>query len=332
MGASRLADRTYDLLINFANSDSPGSVVVYLVKRLVMLVPILFVVVTLVFFLVRLVPGDPVDFILGEHAPPKDREKLVAAYGFDQPVYVQYSRYLGELAVGNLGRSYFSDQPVNHLIANRYAATAELAAAAIFWAMVISFPLGTLAAVKQNTGVDRGILAFSLIGISVPSFYLGPLLALLFSIKLDWFPLSGRDLAGALFLPSFTLGLAMSAILTRMVRASLLEVLHKDYVRTARAKGVHPVVTVLKHAMRTALIPVVAILGLQLGTLLTGAVVTEKIFSWQGLGSLMLEAISRRDYAQVQGCILLIAATYVVVNLLTDVVYVVIDPRVKLTK
>lgn len=302
---------------------------VYFLKRLALLVPVLFVVVTLVFFLLRLVPGDPVDFILGENPLPEARATLIKDFGFDRSVFEQYELYLKNLSQGQWGRSYFSGESVHTLIKNRYGATLQLAFSAIFYALLIAFPLGIASAVRKNTLIDRGALAFSLLGISVPSFYLGPVLALCFSVWLDWFPLSGNDLPGSLFLPSLTLGLAMAALLTRMVRASLLEVLDKDYVRTARAKGVAPFKVIVKHALRTALIPVIAILGLQFGTLLAGAVITEKIFSWPGLGTLMLDAISKRDYALVQACVILIATTYVVVNLLTDVVYVFVDPRVR---
>jgi peptide/nickel transport system permease protein len=302
----------------------------YLFKRLLLLLPTLYIVVTLVFFLIRLIPGDPVDFILGDNALPESRAQLIAAHHFDEPLISQYSHYLGDVMHGNLGQSYFSDKSVNQQIAERYPATAQLALTALLWAILIAFPLGMIAAVYSGGVTDQSILSLTLLGISVPGFYLGPLLALLFSIKLDWFPLSGRELPGSVILPSLTLGLAMAALLTRLVRTTMLDVLHKDYVRTARAKGVHPALVVVKHAFRTALIPVVAVLGLQLGTLLTGAVVTEKIFSWPGLGSLMLEAISRRDYAVVQGCVLLIAAAYAIVNLMTDVVYGLIDPRVRL--
>lgn len=297
-----------------------------------MLIPIMFIVVTLVFFLLRLVPGDPVDFILGQNPIPEAREQLIKAYHFDEPIITQYKYYLKDMLSGNFGRSFFSQKPVNEMIKERYGATLQLAFVAILWAMLISFPLGIIAALKKASSFDRSTLIFSLLGISVPSFYLGPLLALFFSIYLDWFPLSGRELPGSIFLPSITLGMAMAALLTRLTRASLLEVLDKDYVRTARAKGLRPFKVVVKHAFRTALIPVVAILGLQFGTLLAGAVITEKIFSWPGIGSLLLESISRRDYALVQGCVILIAVTYVIVNLLTDVVYVLVDPRLRLVE
>lgn len=304
----------------------------YIAKRLLIAIPIMFTVVTLVFFLMRLVPGDPVDMILGANALPAAREQLVKDFGFDRPLHTQYANYLKDLMSGNLGRSYFSQKSVNKRLKERLYATVQLAVTAIFWATLLALPLGIVAAVKKSSAVDRGILIFSLVGISVPSFYLGPVLALIFAIKLDLFPLSGRDLPGSLFLPSLTLGLAMASLLTRITRASLLEVLGKDYVRTARAKGLSRPKVILKHALRTALIPVIAILGLQFGTLLAGAVITEKVFSWPGLGSLMLEAISRRDYALVQGCVLVFSLSYVVVNLLTDVVYTFVDPRLNLSE
>lgn len=304
----------------------------YFLKRIFALIPILFVIVTLVFFLLRLVPGDPVDFILGEGSLPETREALVKAHHFDQPLWTQYRFYLENIFQGNLGQSYFSAKPVNAELFKRYGATLELGFVAILWAMLFSLPLGILAAVKEKTFLDKSVLTGTLFGISMPSFYLGPLLALVFAVRLDVLPISGRDLPGSIILPSLTLGLAMAALLTRFTRASLLEVLQKDYVRTARAKGLSPFAVIVKHAFRTALIPVIAIIGLQLGVLLTGTVVTEKIFSWPGLGSLLLESISRRDYALVQGCVLLIAATYVVVNLLTDVVYALADPRFRLVK
>lgn len=304
----------------------------YFLRRLFTQLPVLFLVVTIVFFLLRLVPGDPVDFILGENALPEVRESLVKSHRFNDPVWEQYLRYLGNVFTGNLGQSYFSTDSANKLLAERYLATIHLGLAAMLWAVLLSLPLGIVAGVRQATRLDQSILIFTLVGVSVPTFYLGPLLALIFSVWLDWFPISGRELAGSIVLPSLTLGLAMAALLTRFTRASLLEVLHKDYVRTARAKGLREFSVIVKHAFRTALIPVVAILGLQLGALLTGTVVTEKIFSWPGLGSLLLESISKRDYALVQGCVLLIAGTYVSVNLLTDFVSAWVDPRFRLTK
>jgi len=290
----------------------------------------MFTIVTLVFFLMRLVPGDPVDMILGESAVPEAREQLIKDYGFDQPLMVQYKDYLSRVVQGDFGRSYFSKHSVNDKIKERYGATLQLAFVSIFWATLIALPLGILSALKKNSLFDRSTLVFSLLGISVPTFYLGPILALVFSIKFDLFPLSGREFAGSIFLPSITLGMAMAAILTRITRASLLEVLNMDYVRTATAKGLPRVKVILKHAFRTSLIPVIAILGLQFGTLLAGAVITEKVFSWPGLGTLMLESISKRDYSIVQACVLLFSFSYVIVNLLTDIFYTYVDPRLRL--
>ncbi len=302
----------------------------YLIKRLLLLIPVLFTVGSLVFFLLRLTPGNPVDFILGENANPADRQALIEQAHFDQPVLNQYVHYWKDIVSGSWGYSYFTHKPVSKMIMERYPATLELALLAVFWACFFSLFLGLFTALKQGSLWDKLGLVFSLVGVSVPSFYLGPLLVLLFAIKLDWFPVSGRELPGSFWLPSLALGGALAAILTRMMRSSLIEVLKADYVRTAHAKGVSQFWVLVKHALRTALLPVVAILGMQFGTLLAGAVVTEKIFSWPGLGSLLLEAISRRDYAVVQGCILVIATTYVLVNVLTDLVYTKIDPRIKL--
>lgn len=304
----------------------------YLFKRLITIPISLFFILTAVFFLIRLTPGDPVDFILGENARVEEREQLIKDFHFDKPVSQQFGLYLKNMAQGNLGKSYFSDETAVEIIQKHYTPTVELALSAILWAVAFALPLGILSALKKGTATDQLTLTFSLVGISVPSFYLGPLLALLFSVYLDWFPLTGRELPGSLVLPSLTLGLAMAALLTRFTRASLLEVLDKDYIRTARAKGLQESKVILKHALRTTLIPIIAILGLQLGTLLAGAVVTEKIFSWPGIGFRLLQAISQRDYSIVQALVMLIATTYVIINLLTDLLYVVVDPRFELSK
>lgn len=315
------------LILNFVPFHM--SVTTYFLKRILMLLPVMLVVVTLVFFLIRLIPGDPVDFILGENADTSVRAELIKNLHFDEPILKQYTHYVGRVLHGDLGNSYFTGKAVTKQIAERYGATLELAFVSIGVAVLIALPWGIVSALKKGGAFDQGSLIFSLAGISVPGFYLGPVLALVFSIKLDLFPVSGRDLPGAIVLPSLTLGLAMAALLMRLTRAALLEVLDKDYVRTARAKGLSTFDVVVKHAFRTALIPVIAVLGLQFGTLLAGAVVTEKIFGWPGLGSLMLDAISKRDYAIVQGCVFVIAATYVIVNVITDLVYVVVDPRLR---
>lgn len=303
----------------------------YFLKRLFAVIPTMWLVVTFVFFFLRLIPGDPVDFMLGENAEPTDRARLIQAYHFDEPLPLQYLSYLQDVVTGRLGKSYNTGLDVDTNLWRRYGNTLELGGIAILWAILFSLPLGIIAAVKKGTATDRLLSFFSLFGISMPTFYLGPLLALIFAVRLDCLPVSGRDLPGSVVLPSLTLGLAMAALLMRFTRTSLIEVLSKDYVRTARAKGVRPFFVVVKHAFRTALVPVISILGLQLGALLTGTVVTEKVFSWPGIGSFLLDAISRREYALVQGSCLLIALTYVVVNLFTDLVNSIIDPRFDLT-
>lgn len=282
--------------------------------------------------MLRLIPGDPVDFILGENALPVDRQVLLAEQHFDEPILTQYFYYWQDILTGSMGTSYFSHEPVSALIIKHYPATLELALLAIFWACVLAIPLGVFSSLKKGSFLDQSSLVISLFGISIPSFYLGPLLVLFFSIYLDLFPVAGREFSGSFFLPSITLGAAMAALLTRMTRSSMLDVLFMDYVRTAKAKGVPRWKVIAKHALRTALVPVIAILGLQFGTLLAGAIVTEKIFSWPGLGSLMLESIQRRDYAVVQGCVLVISTSYVLVNLATDLLYAKIDPRIELAK
>lgn len=287
-------------------------------------------VVCLVFLLLHLVPGDPVDVMLGEAAQPADREALRHQLELDLPVAVQLGHYLHRLARLDFGQSLHSQRPIKSMIAERIPATARLAVTAMLIAVLIALPLGTIAAVKHQTAWDYGAMSFALIGVSIPSFWMGPLLVLLFSLWLGWLPVSGQQEAGAIVLPALTLGMAMAAILSRMVRSSLLEIMAEDYLRTARAKGLPEYRVILVHALRNALLPVITVLGLQLGVLLAGAVITETIFDWPGLGSLTLEAINKRDYPVVQACILVISVTYVVINVVTDLVYAALDPRVRL--
>lgn len=283
----------------------------------------------LVFLLIHLVPGDPVDVMLGESAQLGDREVLRVALGLDQPLTTQLWHYFTALAHGDLGSSLHSRQPIAGLLAGRISATTQLAVAALGVALALALPLGVTAALHQGSGWDRGAMALALFGMSVPNFWLGPLLILLFSMELGWLPVSGREGPTSLILPAITLGVGMSAILARMLRSALLEVLSEDYVRTAYAKGLSPTAVVWRHALPNAALPVVTLLGLQLGALLGGAVITETVFSWPGVGSLMVEAINRRDYPVVQGCVLLISLVYVGVNTLTDLVYAVLDPRLR---
>ncbi len=285
---------------------------------------------SLVFFLIHLVPGDPVEVMLGESAQPTDRTALRHALGLDQPVAVQLLDYFSGLLRFDLGTSLHTQRPIADLLLERLPATIELTIAALLIAVAIAFPLGVLSAVRKDSAWDHGARVVSLLGISIPHFWLGPLLILVFSLWLGWLPVSGREGMASLVLPALTLGTALAAILSRMVRATLLETLGEDYVRTARAKGLAEHAVILRHALCNALLPVITVLGLQLGALLGGAIVTEMVFSWPGLGQLTIEAIHRRDYPVVQACVLLISVTYVGVNTLTDLAYVWLDPRVRL--
>jgi ABC-type dipeptide/oligopeptide/nickel transport system permease component len=301
----------------------------FLLRRLLLTIPVLFGVATLVFSLIHLVPGDPVQAMLGESASPNDMEKLRSRLGLNRPLYAQYANFMRNVAVGDLGTSLRTNQPVSTLIAERMPATFELAAAAMLVALVIAIPLGLLAAVRAGTAIDHAATTLALIGISMPNFWLGPLLAIVFSVTLGWLPVSGRGTAANLVLPAITLGAPLAAILARMTRASVLEELHELYVVAARARGVSRARAVLGHAFRNSLIPIVTVLGLQLGSVLTGAVITETIFAWPGVGRLLVQSIGARDYPAVQGCVLLIAITYVSTNLLVDVAYGFLDPRIR---
>lgn len=283
-----------------------------------------------VFLLIHLVPGDPVEVILGETASGAERQALRHALGLDRPLAAQLAEYVGRLLHLDFGISLYSRQPILEIVAERLPATLELAAAALAIAVLVALPLGILAALRRGTGWDYGAMAFSLVGVSVPNFWLGPLLILVFSLGLGWLPVSGREEGLSLVLPAVTLGTALAAILARMVRASLLEVLGEDYVRTAHAKGLPPHRVVVGHALRNAWAPLVTVLGLQLGALLAGAVITEVVFAWPGIGQLTVEAIQRRDYPLVQACVLLISLGYVLVNTITDLAYAWLDPRIRL--
>lgn len=297
--------------------------------RLLFALPALWLIVTMVFLLAHIVPGDPVAQMLGEGARADDLQQLRHALGLDVPIPVQYERYLKGVLHGNLGESFRFQQPVTRVILEHYPATLELAAVALGVCILIGIPAGVLAAHKRGEKVDHAVGVLTLFGLSLPNFALGPVLMLVFSVILGWLPVTGRGGIPHLVLPAFTLGAALAAILTRMVRTSVIEELSADYVRTARAKGVPESGVLFRHALRNALIPILTILGLQFGTLLAGTIVTETIFSWPGIGHLTVQAINARDYPLLQGCILLIAVSYVVVNLLTDMVYAIVDPRVR---
>ena len=301
----------------------------FLIRRLVLTIPVVWIVVTMVFALIHLVPGDPVAQMLGEGASVTEVERIRHELGLDRPVLDQYFSYMAGLARGDLGVSFRNQEPVASSIARRYPATMQLAVAAIFFSFSIAIPFGIIAAVRRGRPADRSIGLFSLFGMSLPNFALGPLLILFFSIFLGWLPVSGRESFAHLILPAVTLGGAMAAITTRMVRSSMLEEIHQDYVRTARAKGLAERTIMFRHALRNGMIPILTVMGLQFGNLLAGAIITETIFAWPGLGRLTVQAINARDYPLVQGCILTIAVTYIVVNLLTDLFYSVVDPRIR---
>ncbi len=307
-----------------------------ILTRLFLTLPVVWLVVSLVFLLIHLVPGDPILQMLGDGATPADIDSLRHQYGLDQPLHKQYLHYWNGVVHGNLGDSIRLHETVAHLVAERYPYTLALTLAALALGLALALPAGVTAAVQRGRWLDQSLSVVSLFGLSVPGLVLGPVLILVFSIWLGWLPVSGANNGGGksidwhhLVLPAIAMGASLAAILTRMVRTAMLEELGQDYIRTARAKGVSERTVVWRHALPNALVPIVTIVGLQFGALLAGAIVTEKIFSWPGLGRLVVDAISNRDYALVQGCLLSIGLTYVLVNLLTDVVYRWVNPRMR---
>jgi peptide/nickel transport system permease protein len=304
----------------------------FLVRRLVLAIPVLLGVATLVFSLIHLIPGDPVQAMLGDAASPEGVIELRTRLGLNRPLHVQYAAFLMGVARGDLGVSLRTNERVSSAIAARLPATVELALAAMLVAVVIAIPTGIVAAVWSGTGVDHAATTLAMVGLSMPTFWLGPLLGLVFSVELGWLPVSGRGTVAHLVLPAITLGLPLAAVLARMTRASLMDELGEIYVTAARARGLSEARILLRHAFRNSLIPIVTVLGLQVGGVLTGAVITETIFAWPGVGRLLIQSIGFRDYPLVQGCILLIAVTYVSVNLLTDMAYALLDPRIRLSR
>jgi ABC-type dipeptide/oligopeptide/nickel transport system permease component len=301
----------------------------YLFHRLLYTLPVIWLVVSIVFLLIHFVPGDPIQQMLGEGAASADIEAARHAYGLDVPLGTQYVNYWKGVLHGDLGPSLRFDQAVSSLIAQRYPYTLELTLASLLVAIALAIPAGVRSARHRNQWDDRWISVVSLFGLSFPSFALGPVLILVFSIELGLLPVSGSGSWLHLVLPAITMGGALAAILTRMVRTSMLEELGQDYIRTARAKGLPESTIVYRHALRNAMIPIVTVLSLQFGALLAGAIVTETIFSWPGIGRLTVQAIANRDYYLVQGCILAIGLTYVAVNFLTDFVYSIVNPRIR---
>lgn len=318
------------------------------VRQVALMLLVIWTVVSLVTFLIEIVPGDPAGVILGETATQEQIENFRTKHGLDRPAFFvsyasdtglmwhgidnRYADYWIGLLHGDLGLSMRTDRPVLDMIFERYPSTIKLAIAAMLVAVGIALPLGVLAGSRKNSLVDNFASFFALLGISLPTFVMGPFLVYVFAVKLGWFSVTGSLYPEDIILPAVTLGAALSAILTRMVRSSVIEELGEDYVRTARAKGVSERIVLYKHVLKNGLIPVVTILGLQLGVLLAGAIITEKIFSWQGLGLLLLEdGIGKRDYRLVQGCVLVISVTFIIANSLTDFVYRKLDPRIRLS-
>ena len=301
----------------------------YLLRRLLLTIPVLLGVATLVFALIHLVPGDPAQAMLGETATPDDVDRLRKNLGLDKPLITQYGAFLAGVGRGDLGKSFRTGQPVAQEIGRRLGDTAILALSAMAVAMVVAIPLGILAAVFRGRFLDHAAMTLALAGISIPSFWLGPLLAILFAVQLGWLPVSGSGTPLHVILPAVTLGTALSAILARMTRSSVIEELRELYVLAARARGLSQSRAVVRHAFRNSLIPIVTIIGLQFGAVLTGTIITETIFGWPGVGRLLITAINTRDYPLVQGCILFISVTYVAMNLITDLTYGFLDPRIR---
>ncbi len=300
-----------------------------MISRLLSFASVIFGVLVLTFLLIHLVPGDPVEVMLGESASAADREALREQLGLNQPLIVQFGHYLNSLAHGDLGQSIHTKTPIIELFKTRYPASIKLAILSLIIGVTIGVPLGVYAALKAGHWQDLLVTIVSVRLSAMPVFWLGPMLMLFFAVWLGWLPVSGMDEPTSIILPALTLGFGLSAILTRMTRTSLLEVLHDDFIRTARAKGLSERVVIFRHALRAALLPIVTIVGLQMGSLLAGTVITETIFSWDGVGRLLVESIEKRDYPVTQACVLAIALSYVVINLLTDITYRVVDPRMR---
>jgi len=301
----------------------------YVLRRIVMMIPVIIGVTFFVFFVMKLAPGDPARMIAGSDASEQDIQQLRQELGLNRPILVQYADYMIKLVQGNMGKSYANGKLVSSEIAARFPATGELALCAMILAIIVAIPIGILSATKQYSVADNVGMVVALLGVSMPNFWLGLLLIIIFSLQLGILPSGGNDGLKSLILPSLTLAVGQVANLTRTTRSSMLEVIRQDYIRTVRAKGVNEKKVIRRHALRNALIPVVTVIGLQLGTLLGGAVITETVFAWPGIGRLMIDSIKKKDEPMVLGCLIIFAVCFSVVNLLVDILYAYIDPRIK---
>ncbi|MEZ4744388.1 MAG: ABC transporter permease [Bdellovibrionota bacterium] len=303
---------------------------IFILKRFLSLIPVGFGVITVVALLIHTVPGDPVDTILGDYATLQEKEELRKGLGLDKPIAEQLVEYYKNISSGDLGNSLIYNRPVLDLIKERMQATVELALISMIVAILMSIPLGILSALQQGKLIDFAAMATALFGVAIPNFWLGPMLILLFSLELGWLPVSERGNWQTYILPAITMGTALAAMLSRMTRNSMLDNMREDFTRTARAKGVPERSVIGKHVLRNASLPLITVVGLQFGALLTGAVITERIFDWPGLGTLILDGLGNRDYPLVQGCVLVFSASYLLVNLVTDLLYAFTDPRIEM--
>lgn len=302
----------------------------YFVRRMAFLVLTLLGATIIIFSMLHLAPGDPIDLIVGPNVTPEVRENIRHQYGLDRPLAVQYLSFMKSLLHGDLGESIIQHKPVSELIAERFFVTLELSLTALFISFLISIPIGIKAALKRNTVTDYALMALSLIGISMPTFWFGLMLLYIVAFKLRFFPISGYGTWRHLFLPALTIGITDAALLARMVRSSMLEVIRQDYIRTARSKGLPERVVINRHALRNALIPIITLLGLRIGGVVGGSVVVEIVFARPGLGRLMVDSILARDYPVVQGVMVVLTTCIILGNLLADILYAVVDPRIKL--
>lgn len=301
----------------------------YVIKRLLMLIPVIIGVTFLVFFIISLTPGDVAAMIIGEGATQESIQELREEMGLDDPIIVQYGRYMGSLLTGDMGDSYATGKAVSSEVGSRFPNTFKLTVLSILISIAISIPIGVISATKQYSIFDNLGMVLALVGISMPSFWLGLILIIIFALKLGWFPSGGADSMVSVILPALTLGVASTASITRTTRSSMLEVVRQDYIRTAKAKGVSNKKVIRKHALKNALIPAITVIGLEFGVMLGGAILTETVFSWPGIGRLMVESIQRKDAPMVLGCIITFSVCFSIVNLIIDILYAYIDPRIK---